>query len=215
MIAETEYLRDKIILSFLGDAGCRVSELLRLKVEHVDLETGEVLIPHLKRGTRKKCPSCGHAAGRSQRFCAKCGTDLSNVQAEGIEERSRLITVGERTLELMRQYMTELNPGDQLFDISRQWVYYIVRAAAEKIGLSGRIILNPETGKKHFVHPHNFRDALAVSWLEFAGGDGTKQKALQDHLGHQSFNTTIRYLKLTPGTVKKIGDEVRKLRFGE
>lgn len=215
MIDQADFLRDKAILSFYADSGCRVSELLSILVEHVDFDTGEVMIPHLKRGIKKKCPKCGFSAGRSQKFCAKCGTDLSAVRAEGTEERNRLISVGDRTIELLRQHMVGLNPGDKVFDISRQWVYYIVRNAAEKIGLKGRIILNPETGKNHFVHPHNFRDSLAVSWLDFAGEDGTKQKALQDHLGHKSFITTMRYHKLTPSQVKKVGDQVRKARFGE
>lgn len=214
MIDQTEYLRDKAILSFYADSGCRVSELLGVLVEHVDLDTGEVLIQHLKRGIRKKCPNCNFSAGRSQSFCAKCGMDLSGIQAEGLEERNRLISMGDQTRELLRQHMEGLNPGSRVFGISRQWVYYIVRSAAEKIGLKGRIILNPETGKNHFVHPHNFRDSLAVSWLEFAGTDSGKQKALQDHLGHKNYNTTMRYNKLTPSQVKKVGDEVRKARFG-
>lgn len=215
MIDQTEFLRDKAILSFYADSGCRVSELLSILVEHVDLQSGEVLIPHLKRGIRKKCVKCGFSAGRSQKFCAKCGTDLSAVQAEGVEERNRLISVGDRTIELLRQYMVDLKPGDRVFDLSRQWVYYIVRNAAEKIGLKGRAILNPETGKSHFVHPHNFRDSLAVSWLEFAGEDGTKQKALQDHLGHKNYTTTMKYHKLSTSQVKKTADEVRRRRFGD
>jgi len=212
MIDQADFLRDSVMFSFFADSGCRVSELLGIKVEHVDLQSGVIMIKHLKRGIRKKCP-CGFSAGRSQRFCAKCGTDLSNIQAEGIEERNRLIAVGKRTLELMSEYMEDL-PGDRLFDISRQRVYHIVRESAEKIGLIGRCILNPETGKNHFVHPHNFRDSLAVSWLNFAGEDGTKQKALQEHLGHKSFATTMRYHKLTPSQVQKGSDEVRQARFG-
>ena len=214
MIDQTEFIRDKALLSFYADAGCRVSEPLKIKVKDVDLQSGEVMIPHEKRGIKKKCPGCGFNAGRSQKFCAKCGTNLTNIQAEGIEERTRLITIGDRTLELLRQYMEGLDPDDRLFNISRQWAYYIVRQAGERIGLTGKIILNPETRKNHFIHPHNFRDSLAVSWLDYAEGDGTKQKALQDHLGHKSFNTTMRYYKLTPSQVKKVSDAVRKVRFG-
>ena len=215
MIDQAEFLRDKVILTFYADTGCRVSELLGIKVEHIDLDNQVVLIPHLKRGIKKKCPACHRVAGRNQGFCSRCGSDLSSVQAEGLEERNRLINIGDQTCELLREFTKGLKPGDHLITLSRQMVFYIVRAAAKSIGLVGKVILNPESGKSHFVHPHNFRDSLAVSWLTFAKDDPTKQKALQEHLGHKSFVTTMKYHKLTPASVRKVSDEVRQLRFGK
>jgi len=215
MIAATPFHRDKALLAFYADTGCRVSEAVALKVEHIDFVNSQVLIPHLKVGIRKKCSKCGFNAGRNQKYCAKCGTDLSGIQAEGIQERNRLITIGDYGLRLLTELVEGREPEDKVFNISRQWAYYVVRAAAEKIGLVGKCILNPETNQKHHVHPHNFRDSLAVSWLEVAGSNSNKQKALQEHLGHQSFGTTMRYNKLTPAAVKKVGDEVRRARFGE
>ncbi len=215
MIANCQYIRDKALLAFYADSGCRVSELLSIKVENIDFETGEVLIPHLKRGVRKKCPQCGFNAGRTQKFCAKCGTDLSKISAEGILDRCRLITIGDFSLGLLKEWVKDRHPSDVVFDISRQWVYFIVRTAAESIGLKGKVLLNPETRQRHYVHPHSLRDSLAIDWLDFAGSDVTKQKALQDHLGHQNFNTTSRYHKLTPKQVKNVSDQVRKNRFGD
>ena len=206
-------LRDKLILSFYGDTGCRASELLKLKVENLDLENCLVMIPHLKRGVKKKCVSCGRMAGKNTPFCSRCGYDLSKVQAEGIEERNRLISIGEPTAELFREYTQEMDQGDQIITISRQQVYYLVRAAAAGTGIKGKALTNPETGKKHYPHPHNFRDSLAVSWLEIAGADAGKQKALQEHLGHKNFETTMGYNKLTPGKVQEVSNEVRQMRF--
>jgi len=215
MITKTEYLRDKVILVFLSDVGCRVSELLAIKVENIDLEKRVVLIPHLKRGMKKKCPKCGRSAGGKTKYCTNCATDLRAVIAEGIEERSRLVNFGEKTAQYLEPFIKDLGSEENLIDLRRQQVWNIVREAGEKIGLKGRCILNPETGKKHFVHPHNFRDSLAVAWLAFAGGDMGKQKALQMHLGHRSFATTQRYQKLTPMAVQNINDEVRNFRFAE
>lgn len=208
-------LRDKVIVSFYSDTGARASELLRLKKENLDLDNNMVLIPHLKRGVRKKCPRCGKAAGRTSAFCSKCGTDLAKIIPEGVEERSRLINIAPETSKLLKEYTKDMADGDNVIDISRQQVYNIVRSAARAIGLGGKVILNPETRKKHFVHPHSFRDSLAVDWLDVAGEDATKQKALQDHLGHALFGTTMRYAKLTPKKVKEVSDEVRQMRFGE
>ena len=214
MIDTAPYLRDKVILVFYTDTGCRVSELLALKMEHIDLESGTVMIPHLKRGIKKKCP-CGKSAGRRTRYCSHCGRDLSTVVAEGIEERSRLINIGESTVELLREYTKGMSISENIIKLTRQQVYNIVRDAGLRVGLKGKAILNPETGKKHFVHPHNFRDSLAVSWLAVAGSDVGKQKALQEFLGHKLFETTMRYNKLTPARVRQIGDEVRRLRFSK
>jgi integrase/recombinase XerD len=214
MAATADNLRDKLILQFYGDCGCRVSELLALRVKDIDVKNRVVMIPHLKRGGRKKCPSCGFAAGRSQKYCAKCGNDLSNIEAVGLVVRHRIITIGADTAELLREYIAGQPPNSLLIGLTRQMVYHIVRVAAELIGLGGKVILNPETGKEHYVHPHGFRDSLAVSWLTYAGSDGTKQKALQEHLGHASFATTMRYFKLTTAEVQSVSDEVRKARFG-
>lgn len=104
-------LRDKMIISFLADTGCRISELLQLKVHHIDFEQKMVLIPHLKAGIRKRCPTCGKSAGRRQNFCPKCGNDISKVVAEGDEERTRLLNVGQRTLDICQQYI-EKRGGD-------------------------------------------------------------------------------------------------------
>lgn len=213
MIEVAPCLRDKVIIACYSDTGMRASELLKITVDNLDLDKRLILIPHLKRGVKKTCPTCHRRAGRHQSFCSKCGEDLSDVEAEGVEERSRLINFGEETRELLREYTREMKPSDSLIALSRQQVYFIVRDIAKRASCDGKL-LNPETRKKHYVHPHSFRDSLAVSWLEVAGSDVGKQKALQMHLGHKNFETTMRYNKLTPENVRSVSDEVRKLRFG-
>lgn len=209
------YLRDRIIIAFYAETGCRVSELLGVTVEQIDFKGKAVLIPHLKRGIHKTCPKCGRRGGRSTYFCSRCGADMSKVEAEGIEQRSRLINLSDKLLAAIREYIksNNLKPTDRLINLSRQQVYYIVRDLAEKAGLKGRMILNPETGKNHYVHPHNFRDALAVDWLK-EEGDADGMKALQQQLGHRSFETTARYNKLNPETTRDLSEKIRKKRFG-
>jgi len=214
MIDNAPTLRDKMIILFLADTGCRTSELLRLNVAHIDFNQKLVLIPHLKVGLRKRCPSCGKSTGRRQNFCPKCGTDISGVTAEGNEERTRLISVGEQTLKLCREYLDKRrNNSEKLVPLTRQMVYNILRNCAARAGLDGKMILNPETGQMHYVHPHSLRDSLAVDWLS-RDDSGDSQKMLQEHLGHKRYETTARYFKLAPTQVAKAADEVRRHRFG-
>lgn len=212
-------LRDKVIIAFLSDTGCRVSEFLNVNISDIDFDKELVLISHLKEGIRKKCPGCGRAAGRKQHFCSRCGADISGVQAEGIQEHKRLISIGSETLDLIAEYIERRDvKSEKLMPISRQAVDYIIKDLAKRIGLDGKVILNPETGSKHFIHAHNFRDALCVDWLSSKPEGYTEdesRKALQRHLGHKRFDTTARYQKLTLDTVQDIGNIIRKKRFGE
>lgn len=212
MIDLAPILRDKVIISFLADTGARVSELLKVTPENIDFEKNLVLIPHLKQGLKKKCPQCHRQAGRRQAFCSHCGVDLSHVVAEGIEERSRLISVGANTIKLFQQYIEERKIEDKqpIINLSRQGIYYLIRDMGQRAGIGK--ILNPDTGKLHHLHPHVFRASLAVDWLRAAKEDAGKQKALQSHLGHKRFETTMRYHKLAPSDVSEVSEEVRKIR---
>jgi integrase/recombinase XerD len=48
----------------------------------------------------------------------------------------------------------------------------------------------------HNISPHRLRDAFAVHAVKLDdSGDGLR--LLQEHLGHQSFNTTAKYRKVS------------------
>ncbi len=53
-----------------------------------------------------------------------------------------------------------------------------------------------ESGREHNVSPHRLRDAFAVHAVKLDdSGDGLRM--LQQHLGHQSIVTTMRYRKVS------------------
>ena len=217
MIDVTSCLRDRVIMMILADCGMRVTELVNIKNSDIDFEKQVVSIIHLKEGIKKRCPGCGRNAGRRQPFCSRCGEDISGVVLEGVEERKRIISVGAETLKVCRQYISHPDhQTDHLIPITRQAVLFIVQKIAKRAGLGGKIMVNPETGAKHYVHPHSFRDALAVDWLSTPPEGYTEdesRKALQRHLGHKRFETTARYQKMTYEKVQKIGEIVRQKRF--
>lgn len=223
IINSAKNMRDRALLSLLADTGIRCSEALAIKPQDIDYAGKTVMIPHLKVGIKKKCSGCGRMAGGKQLFCVKCGADISKIKPEGEEKHIRLVNVGDQTLFYIKEYLTarkgyKSEESGLVFAIKRQAVNDIVRSAAEKAGLSGKILTNPETGRKHFVSPHKFRDALAVAWLgsELDGvSESDKQKALQMHLGHRRFETTARYQKLSEKSISDVSTQIRNRRFGK
>jgi integrase/recombinase XerD len=103
------------------------------------------------------------------------------------------------TFEMLKDYIKRGGPVTRggkklLFGINRHRAWQIVGACAERAGLPK--LVNTETGKMHNVSPHRLRDAFAVHAVKLDdSGDGLR--LLQEHLGHQSFNTTAKYRKVS------------------
>ncbi|GAI38675.1 unnamed protein product, partial [marine sediment metagenome] len=114
------------------------------------------------------------------------------------------------TLKILKEYVRRGGPilrngKNLIFGVNRHRAWQIVKECAERSGLPK--LVNPETGRVHNVSPHKLRDAFAVMAVkQNDSGDGLRM--LQEHLGHQSFNTTAKYRKVSG---KEHGDWYRKL----
>jgi len=204
-------LRDRLLIRLLFHLGCRVSEALALTAEDIDFSRGTIIIEHLKARLKLSCTGCGQRLGRSHVFCPKCGGKVEKAQAEQQKHRrQRVLPVDGETLSMLKDYIRRGGPvlreGERLiFGINRHRAWQIVRECAEKAGLPK--LVNPETGRIHNVSPHRLRDAFAVHAVKLDdSGDGLR--LLQEHLGHQSFNTTAKYRKVSG---KEHRDWYRKL----
>lgn len=193
-------LRDRLLIRLLFRLGCRISEGLGLQVQDIDFAHSTVTIQHLKSCLRLSCPECGQRLGRSHMFCPRCGGKVSKAQSEQQERRrQRVLPVDIDTLKLLEEYVQRGGPvvrdGKKLvFGVSRHRGWQIVRDCGERAGLAR--LINRETGIAHNVSPHRLRDAFAVHAVKLNDtGDGLR--LLQEHLGHQSFNTTARYRKIS------------------
>ena len=193
-------LRDKLLIRLLFHLGCRVSEALALSVEDVDFERGIVTIKHLKASLKLSCAQCKQRLGRSHAFCPKCGSKVTKAQAEQLERRrQRMLPVDVDTLGMLKEFVRRGGPvlrdgRKQIFCINRHRAWQVVKECAEKAGLPK--LVNPETGKMHNISPHRLRDAFAVHAVKLDdSGDGLR--LLQEHLGHQSITTTMRYRKIS------------------
>ncbi len=194
------YLRDKLLIRLLFHLGCRISEALGVAVDDIDHVQGTVTIEHLKTRLKLSCPHCEAHLGRSHKYCPKCGLEVKKVVAQEREHRRlRTLPVDEKTLAMLREYIDRggavtRNGKQYLFGINRHRAWQIVRDCARKAALPE--LYNPETGKVHSVSPHRLRDAFAVHAVKLNdSGDGIR--LLQEHLGHQSITTTMRYRKVS------------------
>jgi integrase/recombinase XerD len=204
-------LRDKLLVRLLFHLGCRVSEALALKVEDIDFVQGTITIVHLKHRIKLSCANCGARIGMDHLFCPKCGVRVEKGQSDEQEQRrQRILPIDSQTLKMLREYIQRGGPivkdGKKLiFGINRHRAWQIVGECAEKAGLPK--LVNPETGRTHNVSPHRLRDSFAVNAVKMDdSGDGLRM--LQEHLGHQSFNTTAKYRKVSG---KEHRDWYRKL----
>jgi len=193
-------LRDKLLVRLLFHLGCRVSEALALAVEDIDFGRAILTIKHLKRQIKLSCSNCGARLGAVHLFCPKCGGRIEKSRTEEQEHRrQRVLPIDSDSLKMLKEYVRRGGPvvkeGKALiFGINRHRAWQIVKVCAERAGLPK--LTNPETGKVHNVSPHKLRDAFAVMAVkQNDSGDGLRM--LQEHLGHQSFNTTAKYRKVS------------------
>jgi len=100
---------------------------------------------------------------------------------------------------MLREYIDRGGPvstnGKQLlFGLKRSQASNIVKQCAAKAGLGP--LVNPETGELRGISPHRLRDAFAVHAIKV--NDSTDSvRMLQEHLGHQSIVTTMKYRKVS------------------
>ena len=195
-----EYLRDRLLIRLLFHLGCRISEALGIIVSDIDFSHGTVTIQHLKARITLSCLNCEARLSKSHRFCPNCGAEVEKaVSQEKEHQRMRALPVDAITLAMLREYVKRDGPVSRngkraLFEISRHRAWQIVRDCARRAGLP--LLVNTETGKKHNVSPHRLRDAFAVHAVKLDdSGDGLRM--LQEHLGHRSITTTMRYRKVS------------------
>ena len=195
-----EFLRDRLLIRLLFHLGCRISEALGITVGDIDFGHGTVTIQHLKARITLSCPQCEARLSKSHRFCPGCGLEVEKaVSQEKEHQRLRTLPVDEVTLAMLKEYIKRNGPVSRkgkrsLFDVSRHRAWQIIKDCALRARLPQ--LVNAETGKVHNVSPHRLRDAFAVHAVKLDdSGDGLRM--LQEHLGHRSITTTMKYRKIS------------------
>lgn len=197
---QARYLRDKLLIRLTFRLGCRISEALNIAVEDIDFKAGAVTIQHLKQRLQRNCPECKARLSKTAGFCPSCGIRIEQAALSTKEQpHLRTLPVDRDTLALLKEYRdgggaVQRNGRELLFGFTRTHAWYIVTDLAWRAGL-GKLV-NPTTGKERQISPHRLRDSFAVHAVKTNdSGDGLR--LLQEHLGHQSIETTMRYRKIS------------------
>lgn len=166
--------RDKALILFLLDTGCRISEVIGLRMDALDLEGNEALV-HGK-GDKSRLVVYSDTTGDALfEYLAKRGV-LANKTRNG------------------RRANPGRDPGDiPVFaarggrPLSRSAALTLIYRIADRAGVQN-------------AHPHRFRHTFAISWLRNDGDIYTLQRTL----GHASLDTVRRYLKIASVDVHRV-----------
>ena len=201
--------RDKALLWLLWDTGARISEVLAISWDDLDIFEGRCFIRTAKVKFWRACPSCQHKSGRQAQFCPKCAASLASIEPtpEAGSARRRivtfsLVTQGWLFTHWVYQWKAKIDspwlfPGRRSESpLTTQAVQAMLIKAAAKTGLRGPVLDHPEYETRHKVSPHRFRDARAVA--EFKKQPNLEGiRVLASKFGHKNPETTLQhYIKL-------------------
>jgi integrase/recombinase XerD len=193
-------VRDMLLILLLFYLGCRISELLGLMVKDIDFTNATVTIHHPKQRVKMVCPSCQSRLGKNHTFCPGCGAEITETVNKYEEHRRvRTLPLDDNVLDMLRQFIDNGGPVMKdgrllIFGINRHRAWQIIKECAEKVGLPK--LVNHETGRMRNVSPHRLRDSFATHAVK-TNDSGDALRMLQEHLGHQSITTTIKYRKIS------------------
>lgn len=157
-------LRDRALLELLYATGARVSEVVQLDVD--DLAHGEVLRVHGKGSKERIVPVGSYARAAVDAYLARA--------------RPALAARGRATPRLFL--------GARGAPLSRQSAWLVIRAAAERAGLTAH------------VSPHTLRHSFATHLLQ----GGADVRVVQELLGHASVATTQIYTHVTVDALRDV-----------
>lgn len=158
-------LRDRALLELLYAVGARISEAVGLDLDDLDLDGGAVRL--LGKGDKERVVPVGRYAAEA-------------VSSYLVRARPALAAHGRGTPAVF------LNArGGRL---TRQGGWGILRAAAERAGLAGR------------VSPHTLRHSFATHLLD----GGADVRVVQELLGHASVTTTQVYTLVTVDHLREV-----------
>jgi integrase/recombinase XerD len=159
--------RDRLLVRIPWYTGIRVTELINIRVPHIDFENRTIRIR--KQKERK--------------------------QDGKVMKTQRIVPVDSGTLDMIKEYLQWRKQypyrGDFLFPITRRRVNQIYWELARRAGIDQ--VGDPEMTKHLKVHPHTLRHSFAIHSVKH----GLSLAELQKILGHKNLSTTMVYLQVS------------------
>ena len=162
-------LRDRALLELLYGTGARISEAVGLVVDDVDFDAGVVRL--FGKGSRQRVVPLGSFARRALEEYLRAGRPSLLATAAASSAARGAVFVNVR--------------GGRL---SRQSAWTVLRAAADRAGLTGAI------------SPHTLRHSFATHLLD----GGADVRVVQELLGHASVTTTQIYTLVTVDRLREV-----------
>jgi integrase/recombinase XerD len=158
-------VRDRALLEVLYGCGARISEAVGLDIDDLDVEAGAVRLRG-KGGKQRVVPLGSYARDAATAYLVRSRPLFA---ARGVGTPAVFLN----------------SRGGRL---SRQSAWTVLRAAAERAGLSGK------------VSPHTLRHSFATHLLD----GGADVRTVQELLGHASVTTTQIYTLVTAEKLREV-----------
>jgi len=172
--------RDRAMLELAYGCGLRVSELVGLKLNQVNLVAHVIIV--IGKGNKERVVPVGEAALRALKAYIvarqRAALEQSSVEARG---RGRVETIAMRPN--AAAFITRLGRA-----MTRQGFFK---------ALKGWTALDPRLS---WISPHTLRHCFATHLLE----GGADLRAVQEMLGHSDISTTQIYTHLSRGHLRKV-----------
>lgn len=169
-------LRNRAILELLFSAGLRVSELVSISRDRIDLKTQEISVRG--KGGKIRVVFISDTASRA----------LSDYLEKRRDIDSALFVRDALSLEKFKSKKTDDKPKKDDLRLTPRSIQRIVKYYAKKAGIVKD------------VHPHTLRHSFATDLLM----NGADIRSVQSMLGHSSITTTQIYTHVTNQQLKEV-----------
>ncbi|MFW5794138.1 MAG: tyrosine-type recombinase/integrase [Bacillota bacterium] len=102
-------------------------------------------------------------------------------------KKERIVSIPDKFVSSLREYISKLNPDDKLFDYTKQRVWQIIKKASKNANI------------KKDIHPHTLRHTYGTTVYE----NTNDIRLTQELMGHKNMATTSIYTHLSDKYKKK------------
>lgn len=189
--------RDKAIMELLFSAGLRVSELVTLKKEHINLKKNEFTITG--KGRKSRVVFLSEQAREALKIYLNARRDLNPYLFVPYDKRAGTQKQSMSWDKIQRKKVGSKNATNEDSPLTQRSVQRIVEKYAKMAGITKQ------------VTPHTLRHSYATDLLQ----NGADIRSVQSMLGHSSITTTQIYTHITDKELRNIHKKFHGKKRGD